>query len=555
MNLLQNPFYILNATPRDNRHKIVELSEERSLQIDPDECTNARLNLTNPRKRLSAEISWLIGVGPKQSAEIIHLLDQPVNKLLSVDNVTPIAKANLLASGLIRVPEGLQTPDDLQTHDIAEYIMDLADAFESVEPKDVYSLINEERVVSGFPEVTDISAIEEEISERRQYYKLAIKSTLDKLQPKDLVEVVTLAVEAATDDGEEQGLILIDDLVDAYETEAQTFLEKEAENIESLIEKIQQSVESNKADSILEGMVNQLVEIVKNWDTVAQPIQVSAKSRGLDHDASHHISLSVRNLAVYLFNKHGKLEFSQKLMNMLQEAFAEVDEIAERTTEDATALDNIAENRGKMLEQAKKREEKWKREITFETEVGRLFKDKLKISPDGVEWKGGHIPLESITLTRWGATRNYINGIPSGTNYTIVVGNNKKYYSIDPRRERIYNRFVDCLWKAVGVRILTDFLEGLREGKSYSFGSARVFDHGIELEKIKWVGNNEVVFCAWNDLVIWNEPGKFCIGKQDHKKIAATLSYQEDDNVHILEAAINTFWKRATKNISDLLED
>lgn len=92
-------------------------------------------------------------------------------------------------------------------------------------------------------------------------------------------------------------------------------------------------------------MINQLIQVVKNWDIVAQPIQVSKKSRGLDHDASNRVAGLVRDLAVHLFNDHDKLDFSQKLTNMLQEVFAEVGKVAERIADDVNALDEIAERR------------------------------------------------------------------------------------------------------------------------------------------------------------------------------------------------------------------
>jgi len=100
-------------------------------------------------------------------------------------------------------------------------------------------------------------------------------------------------------------------------------------------------------------MVNQLIQVVKNWDTVAQPIQISTKSRGLDHDASHRVAGLVRGLAIHMFNEHGKLDFSHQLTNMLQEVFAEVGEVAERTAEDAAALGEIAEQRVLHLEVSK----------------------------------------------------------------------------------------------------------------------------------------------------------------------------------------------------------
>ncbi len=338
MDLLHNPFHILNATPRDNRRRIMDLADERSLMLDSSECMQARSDLTNPRKRLSAEIAWLPGIGPKRAVEVLALLESSPFDLLGIDKLSSIARANLLAAGLSRLP-------DCSSDEIAEWILEISWAVEHIDIEELCAILNEERIVSGFPEITDLSAIEAEIQERRQHYRQVIKAALDNLPPRDLVEAVTIAVESATDDGEEQGPILIDDLVDSYEVEAQAFLEKEEGNIEVLVKKIRAAADAECPDSILAPMINQLIQIVKNWDTVAQPIQVSTKSRGLDHDASHRVAMLVRELAIDLFNEHGKLEFSQQLTNMLQEVFAEVGEVAERTAEDAEALEEISERR------------------------------------------------------------------------------------------------------------------------------------------------------------------------------------------------------------------
>jgi hypothetical protein len=244
----------------------------------------------------------------------------------------------LLVAGLSRLP-------DCSADDIAEWILEIAWAFEDIDPEELCMILNEERIVSGFPEITDISAVEAEIQERRHHYRQVIKSALDNLSAKDLVKAVTITVESATDDGEEQGPILIDDLVDSYEVEAQAFLEKEEGNIKVLVEKIRVAADAKRPDSTLIPLINQLIQIVENWDTVAQPIQVSTKSRGLDHDASQRVAMLVRGLAIGLFNEHGKLDFSQQLTNILQEVFAEIGEVAERTAEDANALDEIAEKR------------------------------------------------------------------------------------------------------------------------------------------------------------------------------------------------------------------
>lgn len=546
MDLLKNPFHILNASPRDNRRRIMELADERSLLLDSSECMEAHSELTNPRKRLSAEVAWLLGIGPKRVGEVLSLLESSPADLLAVDNLSSIARANLLAAGLARLL-------DYNADSVAEWILEISWAFEDFDPDELSVIINEERVVSGFPEVSDISAVEAEIHDRRRHYRQVIKSALDNLSPKELVGAVTAVVESATYDGEEHGPILIADLVDSYEVEAQGFLDKEEGNIKTLVEKLRAAIDAERPDSTLAPMVNQLIQVVKNWDTVAQPIQVSAKSRGLDHDASHRVASLVRGLAIHMFNEHSKLDFSQQLTNMLQEVFAEVGEVAERTAEDADALDEIAKQRVRLIKDAKNRAEEWRREITYEADVGTIFKDKLRISPEGIEWKGRRWDLDSITRVRWGGTRNSFNGIPTGTTYSIIFGNSSNYASIELKKEAIYSNFIDRLWRAVGVRLLTEYLEGLRDGKKYYFGSAVMSDHGMELERKKLFGSNERVFCRWGELVIWNGAGIFCIGKKEDKKLAAAFSYQEEDNIHILEAAIRMFWKRGGDRVSCLL--
>lgn len=346
MDLLQNSFHILSASPHDNRRRIVELADERSLLLNSNQCIDARSELTNPRKRLTAEVAWLPGMGPKRIVEVLSLLETSPAALLAVETLSSMARANLLAAGLARLP-------DHNAKDVTDWILELAWAFEDLDADELCEIINEERTVSGFPVVSDISAVEAEIQERRRHYRQVIKLALDHLSPKELVKAVTVAVASATEDGKEHGPVIIADLVDSYEVEAQGFLDKEEGNIKALVEKLRAAVDAGRSDSTLASAVNQLIQVVKNWDSVAQPIQVSAKSRGLDHDASHRVASLVRTLAIHIFNEHEKLDFSQQLTNMLRDVFAEVGAIADRTAEDADALGKIAEQRVVQLEVSK----------------------------------------------------------------------------------------------------------------------------------------------------------------------------------------------------------
>jgi hypothetical protein len=345
MDILDNPFWILEATLRDNRRRIMELAEEKSLISDEVVIDSASSALTNPRKRLGAEISWMPGLGPKRVSELVAMLQSNPNEIPEQDGIPSLAKVNLLVSGLKSMSEKIGKDD------LPEWIVRIAEAYDDVVPDEALSLINEEREVSGFPSVTDQHAFEAEIESRRQHFKAVIRDALNQLAPDDLVMVVTNVVEEVTEMGELAAPLLIDDLVDTYEVEAQAFLDKEESIIQGLTEKLRLAVDSGGSRSSLTPLVDQLIKVVRNWDSVAQPIQVSTKSRGLDHEGSHRVAAVVRDLAIHMFNKHDKLDFSQQLTNMLQEVFAEVGEVAERTAEDADSLSKIAVNRNKLFSQ------------------------------------------------------------------------------------------------------------------------------------------------------------------------------------------------------------
>ena len=247
------------------------------------------------------------------------------------------------------------------------------------------------------------------------------------------------------------------------------------------------------------------------------------------------------------------MDVTKRLTALQREVFAEVDRVVEQSEEDTSALDEIAERRTQMLREMEAQAESWKREITYEADVGAVFKDKLRISPDGVEWKGAKFPLGDITRVRWGGTKHSINGIPTGTTYNIIVGNDRAGANITLKKQQVYSEFVERLWRAVGARLLTEMLEGLREGKRYRFGTAVISDHGVELERPHWFTASERVSCKWTDLVIGNGPGTFNISEKNEKKASVELSYQDIDNVHVLEAAMRMFWKKASPKLSDLL--
>jgi len=337
--------------------------------------------------------------------------------------------------------------------------------------------------------------------------------------------------------------------VDSYEVETQGILQKEAENVHKLIKVAREHAGSGEA--AVKPYVDKLDAVARNWDKIAQPIQLSSKARGIDHEASRDLAYEIRSLAIDLFNKHDMLTQSQRLTSLIQELFSEVPDVADRVEEDADALADIFQQR----KQAAARQDEWAREITYRAEIGVMFKDTLSISPQGISWKGQTFPLDSITRVRWGGVSHSVNGIPTGTTYTIAFGNRNSEAVVELKKQDIYSAFTDKLWRAVCVRLLTEMLEALKEGRDLHFGDALLHDDGITLVKRKFLGSNERVRCSWSEVHVWSADGSFCIGAKDDKKVNAGISYIHGANTHILEQAIRmAFKKPGLRRLSDLLQ-
>jgi len=297
MELLQNPFYILQATPRDNRAKLAELAEDASFSLDPDFCQKARTELTNPRKRLSAEIAWFPGISPASVTELLSILDSDFTALKNVSEYSGLVRFNLLIAGLSRVHEAKGT-------NLAQWVLYIAQSFKEIEIIGLCKAINEDRSVSGFPEITDCSWIDNELSERNKTGRNIINQALKALPTDDRIATLTYIIESATDEGNKHAPVLIHDLIDDYEIESKAELEKGEAAIKALVEKIKIHAGSGASVTSLSAMVDELITTLESWDKTAQPIQVSKKSLGLNHDLSQRIAIMVRGLAIHLYNEY-----------------------------------------------------------------------------------------------------------------------------------------------------------------------------------------------------------------------------------------------------------
>lgn len=335
--LHESPFAVLSASPRDDRKRIVDLAEEKALEIDHAKCQKARSDLTNPRTRLSAEVAWLPGVSPKRAQTLTQaLLTDPMGARAE-GGLPALAHCNLMAAAFEAV-DAQDAPEEL-----AVFILEMALRVDELDPEEILQAVNEDRAVSGFPKVRATDQVESELAERKRYFRNTITDALNRLTPGALVNAMTLTVDRATEGGTKHAPELVDEIVDSYAVETQSFLTKEAENVEKLISAVRESAKTGEA--AVRPLIDRLDGVIRNWDKVAQPLQLSFKARGLDHDTSRDLAYKVRSLAVDLFNEHDLLKQSQRLTTLLKEVFSEIPDVVDRVEEDAKALSGIAHRR------------------------------------------------------------------------------------------------------------------------------------------------------------------------------------------------------------------
>lgn len=542
MDLLANPFHVLAASPRDDRHRILSSAEERSLSMDPALCTRASTDLLNPKSRLVAEVGWLPGMPPRQVVDVIEALQNEPDSLRSREGLTPLCRANILAATLSRCAPKL-TDETLAT-----CVLDLATIFDTVETTNVLATINEERALARISEVRDKAALEEALRAHRRYLSDVMKAALGDRPARQLVAVATDVVRRATGNGEHHAPALVDDFVESYEIETERFLEAEAVNVESLGAAVLKVAGTSPQDNeLLDRLLTKLEQVLDNWLSVARPVQLSCRSRGLDHDRSRSVAGEVRSVALTLYKEHGLLELSRRITEALKMRFAEVPRVADATQQDTEAIERLT----REAEESKANREQWERDIRFEAEIGLVVKTRLALSADGIVWQSKRWPLDSITRVRWGGIRRSVNGIPSGTDYRIMFGNVNEVAWVETKREEIYKEFTSKLWRAVCVRLLIDMFHRLRAGQAVQFDEILLVDDGLKFP-LGW-NSTERVLVPWTELRFGSYEGSFIVRHKDQSNHSTALSYLDCDNVHILEAAMRRFWEIPDPKMSALL--
>ena len=147
--ILNNSFYKLGATTRDDRQKIVELAENL--------CQKSKENLMMPEDRLISEINWFPSISPRKISTFIDNLNKDYKSIIYLDEVEGISKINLL--------ETIISNDNFlfSKNELFEIIIQLLKSYKNLKIEDLMKDINQDRIISKFPEIDDFELLKNKI--------------------------------------------------------------------------------------------------------------------------------------------------------------------------------------------------------------------------------------------------------------------------------------------------------------------------------------------------------------------------------------------------------
>ncbi len=368
MKITENPFYILHVDCEDDRRAIASAAEQMSFLLDSDIATDAQNTLINGIKRLPAELDWFVDSDKSTVKRILNSVDS--QKSIELDGLMPLSKMNALLYNFSK------QKDDM--YEVGYSIIDIDSQFTQLDPALICQSINEKRSVAGMTQITQNDVLFA-LNEKRRDIQKDISEKLSTLDDNSYVNLINVIADKCIANKNYNDGAILSDLIDQYEIKVQSELEQRKQKIEEsiyYIEHVNDDLSINRedvdnitnsqkpdtmrllveqvllkqsGDSYYKNAVNKLIVELREWDRLAQPLQLKAMVSGMPHSLTLDLGRKVRDFAVYLNNDAHESDAALILVDAMKGIFAESEELSLKLSEDSDQLQSIIEN-GKVPE-------------------------------------------------------------------------------------------------------------------------------------------------------------------------------------------------------------
>lgn len=326
MELKNNPFYILGVSVDANRREVIEAAEEKGFFLDAEICAEAQNTLINANKRLAAELGWFVDLDDMQLEAIKTAIG--ASQEISTDGLESVSRLTAVVHNL-----GILDKEE-DPYLLGYSVSEINEAFRGLTPDEILESINLHREKAGFAACSNQEIIQA-INEKRAEIKQIIADKLGVLSDEEYIELASILGEKMVANNKVDNTI-ISDAIDSYEIRIQTLLEDRTARIKGLIADYR-----NNLSEVSVLKLQRLITIVKEWDKLAQPLQLKSQASGLPHRISEEIGNQMRDLAVDLHNDEGKSEEALLITNAMKDVFAELINLNDKFSEDADTLKNL----------------------------------------------------------------------------------------------------------------------------------------------------------------------------------------------------------------------
>lgn len=309
MEVNENAFDLLGVTPEDEIARINDAKDDKSWVDEPNESMYeaARETLTNPRKRLQAEVPWFL----KNSNSAFSLMNEV---------------QNCRGADIRLVVQKIVALDDEYKEDLQEESLN-----------DIYTDIIISRKKAGISADIEQADIEEALSQLlEEGAKAAIDTLLRKCSTQEAAQIGNVIAKEMIQPGIGKYPKKYGDcirfFIDLYNMKVQN-------ELDSRSEKIQQDIEAAKVYTSV-AQLSPLFQEIEWFDYLAQPLQLYFEDQGQadKQSQSEDIAGSLRKLSLFYHNERQLTELSIAVTEKAMQVFAENPKVLQQLQEDDEIL-------------------------------------------------------------------------------------------------------------------------------------------------------------------------------------------------------------------------
>ena len=309
MEVNENAFDLLGVTPEDGIARINDAKDDKSWVDEPNESMYeaARETLTNPRKRLQAEVPWFL----KNSNSAFSLMNEV---------------QNCRGADIRLVVQKIVALDD-------EY----KEALQEESLNDIYTDIIISRKKAGISADIEQDDIEEALSQLlEEGAKAAIDTLLRKCSTQEAAQIGNVIAKEMIQPGIGKYPKKYGDcirfFIDLYNMKVQNELDTRSE-------KIQQDIEAAKVYTSV-AQLSPLFQEIEWFDYLAQPLQLYFEDQGQadKQSQSEDIAGNLRKLSLFYHNERQLTELSIAVTEKAMQVFAENPKVLQQLQEDDEIL-------------------------------------------------------------------------------------------------------------------------------------------------------------------------------------------------------------------------